>query len=96
MNYMKLGIIEQIDTLIGANWDYEIDLTDEEKNTIAQDIIDFEDDFWETLNCILLEKMERKFNEKYEYLKEKEKVAPLDKDELLDYSFLKDIYEGNV
>ncbi len=96
MNYMKLGIIEQIDTLIGSNWDYEIDLTDKEKSEIAEEVIDFEDDFWETLNCILLEKMERKFNEKYEYLKEKEKVAPLDKDELLDYEFLKDIYEGNV
>lgn len=83
-NNLELMLIDKIDYALENNYDnYEtgIDLTESEKLEISRDIIDSEYQFWEDLNAIIINIINNKLKTKLEYLRNKNKVSNLDKEE---------------
>lgn len=83
-NNLELMLIDEIDCVLANNYDsYDtgIDLTESEKLEISRDIIDSEYQFWEDMNAIIINIINDKLKTKLEYLKNKNKVSNLDKEE---------------
>lgn len=85
------AIIDEIDFVLGNNYDYEIELNNEEKLEIARDIISNEDSLFDNLNYIIMNRINTNLKKKLKYLQDKENCCELDKDELYLYDFLKEI-----
>lgn len=92
INNLELALIEEVDFVLEGNWDNYIDLTEEKKLEIAQNIIDEENGLWEDLNNIIIERVKNALLDRKKYLLDKEKVCELDKEEKYDLDFLIDIY----
>jgi hypothetical protein len=92
MEYLKDYLLDEIDNLICSNWNSEIDLSDDEKNEIVDDLTEYNYDLTEYIKLALLDKMENKFHNKYIYLYAKEKACGLDKEERYDFNTLSMIY----
>lgn len=98
MEKLREYLLEEIDELLISNWDDEIQLNDDEKEEIVDDITEYSDSLEDYIVSILLPKMEEKFKDKYEYLYAKDKVCGLDDEERYDFNVLSGIYkdmEGN-
>jgi hypothetical protein len=83
-NNLELMLIDEINCVLECNYDnYEtgIDLTESEKLEISRDIIDSEYQFWEDLNAIIINIINNKLKTKLEYLRNKNKLSNLDKEE---------------
>lgn len=77
-------LIEEIDMILNCNFDdYEtgIELSDSDKKEIVYDIINYEDELWEEIHMITLERVKKALVERYMYLIKKQKVCELDKEE---------------
>ena len=83
-NNLELMLIDEIDCVLECNYDnYEtgIDLTKSEKLEISRSIIECEYQFWEDLHIIIINIINNKLKTKLEYLRNKNKVSNLDKEE---------------
>lgn len=83
-NNLELMLIDEIDCVLETNYDnYEtgIDLTESEKLEISRSIIECEYQFWEDLRIIIIDIINNKLKTKLEYLRNKNKVSNLDKEE---------------
>lgn len=83
-NNLELMLIDEIDCVLETNYDnYEtgIDLTESEKLEISRDIIECEYQFWEDLRIVIIDIINNKLKTKLEYLRNKNKVSNLDKEE---------------
>lgn len=83
-NNLELMLIDEIDCVLECVYDSHdtgIDLTESEKLEISRSIIDSEYQFWEDLNAIIIDIIGNKLKTKLEYLKNKNKVSNLDKEE---------------
>jgi hypothetical protein len=93
---LEQAIIDEIDMVLECNFDnFEtgLELSDEKKLEIAQDIIDYDDDLWEDLHVITMERVAKAFKRRRAYLEQKEKVCELDKDEVYELENLKEYIE---
>lgn len=83
-NNLELMLIDEIDCVLECVYDSHdtgIDLTESEKLEISRSIIDSEYQFWEDLNAIITDIIDNKLKTKLEYLRNKNKVSNLDKEE---------------
>ena len=83
-NNLELMLIDEIDCVLENNYDsYDtgIDLTESEKLKISRSIIESEYQFWEDLHIIIINIINNKLITKLEYLRNKNKVSNLDKEE---------------
>lgn len=83
-NNLELMLIDEIDCVLECVYDSHdtgIDLTESEKLEISRSIIDSEYQFWEDLNNIIIDIITNKLKTKLEYLRNKNKVSNLDKEE---------------
>lgn len=83
-NNLELMLIDEINCVLECNYDnYEtgIDLTESEKLEISRSIIECEYQFWEDLHSIIIDIIDNKLKTKLEYLRNKNKVSSLDKEE---------------
>lgn len=83
-NNLELMLIDEIDCVLENYYDScitGIDLTESEKLEISRSIIDSEYQFWEDLNAIIIDIIGNKLKTKLEYLRNKNKVSNLDKEE---------------
>lgn len=83
-NNFELMLIDEIDCVLDCcydSYDTGIDLTESEKLEISRDIINSEYQFWEDLNVIISNIINNKLKTKLEYLRNKNKVSNLDKEE---------------
>lgn len=83
-NNLELMLIDEIDCVLECVYDSHdtgIDLTESEKLEISRSIIDSEYQFWEDLNAIIIDIIGNKLKTKLEYLRNKNKVSNLDKEE---------------
>lgn len=83
-NNLELMLIDEINCVLESyydNYDTGIDLTESEKLEISRDIIDSEYQFWEDLNAIIINIINNKLKTELEYLRNKNKVSDLDREE---------------
>ncbi len=90
-NNLELMLIDEIDCVLDCCYDSHdtgIDLTDSEKLEMSRDIIDSDYQFWEDLNAIIIDIIDNKLKTKLEYLRNKNKVSNLDKEEIYQLEIL--------
>lgn len=59
MSNFEKCIIEEIDMILECYFEEKIELTDNQKLMIASDIINNEEDLWETFNNVIVEHIEK-------------------------------------
>lgn len=83
---------DEIYDILTANFNNEIDLSDDEFDdiveTITEELPDMQPEFWEEIRYRLLELITQKLKDKLKYLRDKEKVSSLDKEEKFDLETL--------
>lgn len=81
LNNLELAIIDEIEMILDCNYesyDTGIELTDNEKIVIAQDIINNDYQIWEDLNCIIREYIDNILKKRLNYLRNLDNVTTLD------------------
>lgn len=81
LNSLELAIIDEIEMILDCNYesyDTGIELTDNEKIVIAQDIINNDYQIWEDLNCIIREYIDKILKKRLNYLRNLDNVTTLD------------------
>lgn len=80
-NNLELAIIDEIDMILDSNYesyDTGIELDDNEKITIAQNIINNDYQIWEDLNCIIIEYIDNILKKRLNYLRTLDNMTTLD------------------
>lgn len=83
-NNLELMLIDEINCVLESYYDSHatgIDLTESEKLEISRSIINSEYQFWEDLNAIIIDIINNKLKTELEYLRNKNKVSDLDREE---------------
>lgn len=83
-NNLELMLIDEINCVLESYYnshDTGIDLTESEKLEISRSIINSEYQFWEDLNAIIIDIINNKLKTELEYLRNKNKVSDLDREE---------------
>lgn len=81
LNNLELAIIDEIEMILDSNYesyDTGIELDDNEKIVIAQDIINNDYQIWEDLNCIIREYIDNILKKRLNYLRTLDNVTTLD------------------
>ena len=90
---LEKALIDEVDMVLNCNFDdFEtgLELSYKTKLQIARDIIDYEEQLWEDLHIIVMERVLKEFQKRRKYLERKEKISNLDKEELFELKNLKE------
>lgn len=81
LNNLELALIDEIEMILDSNYErYEtgIDLSDEDKLNIAQDIISYEDNIWEDLYLVTMDYINKKLKKRLDYLRSLDNITYLE------------------
>lgn len=96
LNNLEKALIDEIDMILDCNFEqYEpgIDLSKNEKLELSREIICEEDQLWEDLNYIIIDKIKNILKKRLRYLEEEDKVCSLDKTAYTEMNILREYVE---
>lgn len=97
LNTLEKALIDEIDMVLDSYYDRyvtNLDLSNEQKLKICHNIISYNDEIWSELNDVIINYINKFYEKRYEYLKNKHEVCcEIDSKEEYELQSLKTWYE---